>query len=45
MIALGTNILVYAHREDSAFHEPAARCVAALAEGKGGVEYSVALFA
>ena len=32
MIALDTNILVYAHREDSPFHEAAARCVAELAE-------------
>ena len=34
MIALDTNILVYAHREDSLFHEAAARCVAGLAEGR-----------
>ncbi len=33
MIALDTNILVYAHREDSPFHEVAARRVAELAEG------------
>ena len=33
MIALDTNILVYAHREDSPFHEAAFRCVAELAEG------------
>ena len=32
MIALDTNILVYAHREDSPFHETASRCVAGLAE-------------
>lgn len=32
MIAVDTNILVYAHREDSEWHEPAARSVAALAE-------------
>ena len=33
MIALDTNILVYAHREDSPFHDVAARRVAELAEG------------
>ena len=33
MIAVDTNILVYAHRADSAWHEPAARTVAGLAEG------------
>lgn len=33
MIALDTNILVYAHREDSPFHEAAYRRVAGLAEG------------
>ena len=33
MIAVDTNILVYAHREDSPFHSAAARCVASLAEG------------
>ena len=33
MIALDTNILVYAHREESPFHEAAFRRVAALAEG------------
>ena len=32
MIALDTNILVYAHREDSPFHAEAFRCVAELAE-------------
>ena len=35
MIALDTNILVYAHREDSPFHEAAFRRVAELAEGPG----------
>jgi uncharacterized protein len=35
LIALDTNILVYAHREDSPFHEPAFRCVEDLAEGSG----------
>lgn len=34
MIALDTNILVYAHREDSAWHEAAYARVAALAEGR-----------
>jgi toxin-antitoxin system PIN domain toxin len=33
MIAVDTNILVYAHRTDSTFHERAANCVRALAEG------------
>ena len=33
MIAVDTNILVYAHREESPFHEIAFRRVAALAEG------------
>ncbi len=33
MIALDTNILVYAHREDSPFFEPADACIAQLAEG------------
>ena len=33
MIAVDTNILVYAHREDSPWHEPASRCVRDLAEG------------
>jgi len=33
LIAVDTNILVYAHREDSPFHEPARRRVAELAEG------------
>lgn len=35
MIAVDTNLLVYAHREDSPWHEPAGRRVAALAEGRG----------
>ena len=34
MIAIDTNILVYAHRRDSAFHEPAASSVKELAEGR-----------
>lgn len=33
MIAVDTNILVYAHRQDAPFHKPAARCVTELAEG------------
>jgi uncharacterized protein len=33
LICVDTNILVYAHREDSSFHEIAIRCVAELAEG------------
>jgi uncharacterized protein len=33
VIAVDTNILIYAHREDSPFHSAAARCVADLAEG------------
>ncbi len=39
MIALDTNILVYAHRRDSEWHEAAYRCVAALAEG--GIPWGV----
>jgi len=34
VIALDTNILVYAHREDAPFHQPASRCVTELAEGR-----------
>ncbi len=34
MIAVDTNILVYAHREDSLFHAAASRQVTALAEGR-----------
>lgn len=34
MIALDTNLLVYAHREDSSWHEAAWKRVAGLAEGK-----------
>ena len=33
MIAVDTNILVYAHREDSPFHDLAAKRIAELAEG------------
>lgn len=32
MIAVDTNLLVYAHREDSPWHVPAYACVARLAE-------------
>ncbi len=35
MIAVDTNILVYAHREDASFHEAAARRLAGLAEARG----------
>jgi toxin-antitoxin system PIN domain toxin len=34
MIAVDTNILVYAHREDSPFHDKAAECITGLAEGR-----------
>ena len=34
MIAVDTNILIYAHREDAPFHQPASRCVSRLAEGR-----------
>ena len=33
MIAVDTNILVYAHRADSPFHEAAEACIVPLAEG------------
>ena len=33
MIAVDTNILVYAHREDSPFHQPAIQRLTELAEG------------
>jgi len=33
VIGVDTNILIYAHREDSPFHAAASRCVATLAEG------------
>jgi uncharacterized protein len=36
MIAVDTNILVYAHREESDWHQPAERAVRALAEGAAG---------
>jgi predicted nucleic acid-binding protein len=34
MIAVDTNLLVYAHREDSPWHQAAADVVATLAEGR-----------
>jgi toxin-antitoxin system PIN domain toxin len=34
MIAVDTNILVYAHREDSPFYAAAARCLVELAESR-----------
>ncbi len=34
MIAVDTNVLVYAHRADSQWHEPAAAAMKELAEGK-----------
>lgn len=34
MIAVDTNLLVYAHRRDSRFHDGAARAIRALAEGR-----------
>lgn len=34
MIAVDTNILTYAHREDSPFHEKALACIMGLAEGR-----------
>jgi predicted nucleic acid-binding protein len=34
MIAIDTNILVYAHREDSPFHEKAYESILELAEGR-----------
>jgi toxin-antitoxin system PIN domain toxin len=33
VIAVDTNILVYAHRKDSSFHEPASALVRTMAEG------------
>ena len=35
VIALDTNLLVYAHREDSPFHAQAAQCLLQCAEGRG----------
>jgi hypothetical protein len=35
LIAVDTNVLVYAHRSDSEWHEPALRRVLSLAEGHG----------
>jgi uncharacterized protein len=34
MIAVDTNILVYAHRADSEWHAPASSCLRTLAEGR-----------
>ena len=34
MIAVDTNILVYAHRRDSTWHEAARQCLTRLAEGR-----------
>lgn len=34
MIAVDTNLLVYAHREDAPFHHVAATCIRELAEGQ-----------
>ena len=34
MIAVDTNLLVYAHREDSPWHKAAYACIAKLAEGR-----------
>ena len=34
MIAVDTNVLVYAHREDSSFHEAAFSCMAGLIGGR-----------
>jgi hypothetical protein len=36
VIAIDTNILVYAHRTDSPFHEAAARSLIEIAEGSAG---------
>lgn len=34
MIAVDTNLLIYAHREDSPFHDRASACLAELAQGR-----------
>lgn len=41
MIAVDTNILVYAHREDSSWHDPAYRCIQELAQASApwGIPY------
>lgn len=36
MIAVDTNVLVYAHRRDAEFHDVAARRIRQLAEGRAG---------
>jgi toxin-antitoxin system PIN domain toxin len=35
VIAVDTNLLVYAHRQDAPFHDAAKQCLATLAEGPG----------
>ncbi len=35
MIAVDTNLLVYAHRSECEFHPQAANCIVSLAEGRG----------
>ena len=35
MIAVDTNVLVYAHRAETALHQAATRRLVAMAEGKG----------
>jgi len=35
LIAVDTNVLVYAHREDSAWHPAAYTCIEGLAQGRG----------
>jgi toxin-antitoxin system PIN domain toxin len=39
VIAVDTNILVYAHREDAPFHAAAVRCLTGLAEG--GAQWAI----
>jgi uncharacterized protein len=34
LIAVDTNLLIYAHRSDSEWHEPASECIRKLAEGR-----------
>ncbi len=43
MIAVDTNILVYAHRAESSFHDRASDCVKRLAEGSSASVLSVGL--
>ncbi|MGH8573082.1 MAG: type II toxin-antitoxin system VapC family toxin [Gammaproteobacteria bacterium] len=42
MIAVDTNVLVYAHREDSSFHERARGCVDSLSNGRAAWAIRVA---